>query len=70
MCEFDNVDGYRHPLNDGIMRVSDAMIGGKCELVCGHGDVGNDCTFAAQVVPENVHTREHAVTRAHEYFLT
>ena len=44
--EFDNVYGCRHSLNDGVMRVSDAMFRVKCELVCGHGDVGNGCAFA------------------------
>ena len=39
--EFDNVYGCRHSLNDGVMRVSDATTGRKCELVYGHGDVGN-----------------------------
>merc|ERR1712064_7806 len=43
---FDNVYGCRHSLNDGIMRATDVMIGGKRALVCGYGDVGKGCAFA------------------------
>ena len=43
--EFDNVYGCRHSLNDGVMLVSDAMIGGKRVFVCGYGDVSNGGTF-------------------------
>merc|ERR1712070_641245 len=44
--KFDNVYGCRHSLNDGIMRATDVMIGGKIALVCGYGDVGKGCAFA------------------------
>jgi adenosylhomocysteinase len=44
--KFDNVYGCRHSLPDGIMRATDVMIGGKCALVCGYGDVGKGCAFA------------------------
>merc|ERR1712070_999711 len=44
--KFDNVYGCRHSLNDGIMRATDVMIGGKISLVCGYGDVGKGCAFA------------------------
>merc|ERR1712064_48411 len=44
--KFDNVYGCRHSLNDGIMRATDVMIGGKRALVCGYGDVGKGCAFA------------------------
>merc|ERR1712214_219562 len=44
--KFDNVYGCRHSLPDGIMRATDAMIGGKRALVCGYGDVGKGCAFA------------------------
>merc|ERR1712187_215442 len=30
---------------DGIMRATDVMIGGKRALVCGYGDVGKGCAF-------------------------
>merc|ERR1712109_25124 len=43
---FDNVYGCRHSLPDGIMRATDVMIGGKCALICGYGDVGKGCAFA------------------------
>merc|ERR1712023_108245 len=38
--KFDNVFGCRHSLPDGIMRVTDVMLGGKRCLVFGYGDVG------------------------------
>merc|ERR1712054_633126 len=44
--KFDNVYGCRHRLNDGIMRATDVMIGGKIALVAGYGDVGKGCAFA------------------------
>merc|ERR1719198_2135365 len=44
--KFDNVYGCRHSLNDGIMRATDVMIGGKIAMVCGYGDVGKGCAFA------------------------
>jgi len=44
--KFDNVYGCRHSLNDGIMRATDVMIGGKIALVAGYGDVGKGCAFA------------------------
>ena len=43
---FDNANGCRQSLPDGIMRATDVMIGGKCALVCGYGDVGMGCAFA------------------------
>merc|ERR1712054_428064 len=42
----DNDCGCRHSLNDGIMRATDVMIGGKIALVAGYGDVGKGCAFA------------------------
>merc|ERR1712070_458774 len=44
--KFDNVYGCRHSLNDGIMRATDVMIGGKIALIAGYGDVGKGCAFA------------------------
>ena len=44
--KFDNVYGFRQSLNDGIMRVSGAMIGEMCVFMCGCGDVGTSCAFA------------------------
>merc|ERR1712118_306507 len=44
--KFDNVYGCRHSLQDGIMRATDVMIGGKRVLVCGYGDVGKGSAFA------------------------
>merc|ERR1719229_1505822 len=44
--KFDNVYGCRHSLPDGIMRATDVMIGGKCALILGYGDVGKGCAFA------------------------
>merc|ERR1712094_108056 len=44
--KFDNVYGCRHSLTDGIMRATDVMLGGKCALVLGFGDVGKGCAAA------------------------
>eukprot|EP01071_Lankesteria_metandrocarpae_P005229 Lankesteria_metandrocarpae@DN3915_c0_g1_i1.p1 len=44
--KFDNVYGCRHSLPDGIMRATDVMIGGKCVVICGYGDVGKGCATA------------------------
>merc|ERR1711978_826337 len=44
--KFDNAYGCRHSLPDGIMRATDAMIGGKRALICGYGDVGKGSAFA------------------------
>merc|ERR1712124_177701 len=44
--KFDNVYGCRHSLPDSIMRATDVMIGGKCALICGFGDVGKGCAHA------------------------
>ncbi|SFP34263.1 adenosylhomocysteinase [Amycolatopsis arida] len=38
--KFDNRYGIRHSLIDGINRGTDVLIGGKCAVVCGYGDVG------------------------------
>ena len=38
--KFDNVYGCRYSLNDGVIRVTDVIIGGK------YGDVDNGCAFA------------------------
>merc|ERR1712078_254441 len=45
-AKFDNVYGCRHSLPDSIMRATDVMIGGKCALICGFGDVGKGCAHA------------------------
>ena len=39
-----NLHGCRHLLNEGTMRTTDVMTGGKRELVCGYGDVGKETT--------------------------
>src|SRR5260370_18869872 len=41
--KFDNLDGCRHSLVDGLNRALDVMIGGKVAVVCGYGDVGKGC---------------------------
>ena len=46
--KFDNVNGCRHSLPDGIMRATDVMIGGKRALICGYGDVVKGCAFATR----------------------
>ena len=38
--KFDNNDGCRHSLVDGINRATDVMLAGKVAVVCGYGDVG------------------------------
>ena len=45
-CKFDNVSGRRHPLHDGIMSVTDVIIGRKLAPLCGYVDVGKVCAFA------------------------
>ena len=41
--KFDNKNGCRHSLVDGINRATDVLIGGKVAVVCGYGDVGKGC---------------------------
>merc|ERR1711881_314416 len=41
--KFDNLYGCRESLVDGIKRATDVMLGGKCAVVCGYGDVGKGC---------------------------
>src|SRR3954447_15744330 len=41
--KFDNLDGCRLSLIDGINRATDVMIGGEVAVVCGYGDVGKGC---------------------------
>ncbi len=38
--KFDNLDGCREWLADGIKRATDVMVAGKVCVVCGYGDVG------------------------------
>src|ERR1700678_1629979 len=38
--KFDNLNGCRESLVDGIKRGTDVMIAGKVAVVCGYGDVG------------------------------
>ena len=38
--KFDNLDGTRESLVDGIKRATDVMLAGKSVVVCGYGDVG------------------------------
>jgi adenosylhomocysteinase len=38
--KFDNLDGCRESLVDGIKRATDVMVAGKIAVVCGYGDVG------------------------------
>ena len=45
-CKFDNVYGRRHPLNDGIVSVTDVIMCRKRPLVCGYIDAGKVCAFA------------------------
>ena len=41
--KFDNLNGCRESLVDGIKRATDVMIAGKIALVAGYGDVGKGC---------------------------
>src|SRR3984885_14478014 len=41
--KFENKNGCRHSLIDGIKRGTDVLIGGKVAVVCGYGDVGKGC---------------------------
>merc|ERR1719263_842431 len=56
--KFDNVYGCRHSLQDGIMRATDVMIGGKRALVCGFGDVGKGCASALRACGARVMVTE------------
>ena len=38
--KFDNKDGCKESLVDGIRRATDTMMAGKVAIVCGYGDVG------------------------------
>ncbi len=44
--KFDNLDGCRESLLDGIKRATDVMIAGKIAVVAGYGDVGKGCAQA------------------------
>ncbi len=44
--KFDNLDGCRESLIDGIKRGTDVMIAGKIAVVAGYGDVGKGCAQA------------------------
>src|SRR5438477_8043319 len=44
--KFDNIDGCRHSLPDGLMRATDVMLGGKVAVVLGFGEVGKGCAQA------------------------
>src|SRR5690606_2571066 len=44
--KFDNLDGCRHSLTDGILRASDVMLAGKVAVVLGYGEVGKGCAQA------------------------
>merc|ERR1712142_918857 len=44
--KFDNLYGCRESLVDGIKRATDVMLGGKCAVVCGYGDVGKGCAMS------------------------
>ena len=53
--KFDNLDGCRESLADGIKRATDVMIAGKVVVVCGYGDVGKGCarsmrSYGARVI--------------------
>lgn len=44
--KFDNLYGCRHSLIDGLFRSINIMLGGKCVVVAGFGDVGKGCCQA------------------------
>lgn len=46
--KFDNLYGCRESLVDGIKRATDVMLGGKCVVVAGYGDVGKGCAKSLQ----------------------
>merc|ERR1712001_98853 len=46
--KFDNLYGCRESLVDGIKRGTDVMLGGKCAVVAGYGDVGKGCAKSLQ----------------------
>ena len=52
---FDNLDGCRESLADGIKRATDVMIAGKVVVILGYGDVGKGCaksmrSYGARVI--------------------
>jgi adenosylhomocysteinase len=53
--KFDNLDGCRESLADGIKRATDVMVAGKTVVIAGYGDVGKGCAqsmrgFGARVI--------------------
>ena len=44
--KFDNLDGCRESLLDGLKRATDVMVAGKAALILGYGDVGKGCAQA------------------------
>ena len=53
--KFDNLDGCRESLADGIKRATDVMIAGKVCVVAGYGEVGKGCaqsmrSYGARVI--------------------
>ena len=52
--KFDNRDGCRESLVDGIKRATDVMVAGKVALVCGYGDVGKGSAQAQRAISAQV----------------
>ncbi|MCV6594366.1 MAG: adenosylhomocysteinase [Silicimonas sp.] len=46
--KFDNKDGCKESLVDGIRRATDTMMAGKVAVVCGYGDVGKGSAASLQ----------------------
>ena len=56
--KFDNLDGCRESLIDGIKRGTDVMIAGKVAVVAGFGDVGKGCAQALDALGATVYVTE------------
>ena len=52
--KFDNTNGCRESLVDGIKRATDVMIAGKIAVVVGYGDVGKGCAQALRALAAQV----------------
>ena len=56
--KFDNLDGCRESLVDGIKRATDVMIAGKVALIAGYGDVGKGSAQAMRALSAQVWVTE------------
>ncbi len=56
--KFDNLDGCRESLVDGIKRATDVMVAGKVAVVAGYGDVGKGSAQALRALSAQVWVTE------------